>query len=127
MPDSDIDVRLGIEYANHDGEALLGDLYAPGGPGPYPALVLIHGGGRKLASRALYQHWGPYLARNGYAAFSVDYRLSKPGKPTYPQAVHDMKAAIQYLRGNAATLKVEQLQRFRGAEAPPLLARAPIG
>jgi acetyl esterase/lipase len=107
MPDGDIDVRLGIEYANHDGEPLLGDLYAPAGAGPYPALVLIHGGGWKLASRLLYQHWGPYLAKSGYVAFAVDYRLSKPDKPTYPQAVHDMKAAVQYLRGNAATLNVD--------------------
>jgi len=52
----------------------------------------------------MYRFWGPWLAQRGYVAFSVDYRLSKPSQPTYPQAVHDMKAAVQYLRGNAAEL-----------------------
>jgi acetyl esterase/lipase len=56
MSASDVEVRLGIEYANHDGVALLGDLYSPAAPGAYPGLVLIHGGAWKVGSRELYRY-----------------------------------------------------------------------
>ena len=106
-PDAEVEVQLGIEYANHDGVALLGDLYAPAAPGTYPALLLIHGGAWLRGTRTAYQYWGPYLARHGYVAFSVDYRLASPGRPMYPQNVHDVKAAVQYLRGMGAAIKVD--------------------
>ena len=34
--------RQNIVYATHDGVSLLGDLYLPAGPGPFPALVAVH-------------------------------------------------------------------------------------
>lgn len=105
--DPEIDVRLGVEYADHDGVALLGDLYMPAAPGAYPAMLLIHGGAWLRGSRTAYQYWGPYLARHGYVAFSVDYRLASPGRPMYPQNLHDVKAAVQYLRGMGAEIKVD--------------------
>jgi acetyl esterase/lipase len=105
--DPEIEVQLGVEYANHDGVALLGDLYMPAAPGAYPAMLLIHGGAWLRGSRTAYQYWGPYLARHGYVAFAVGYRLASPGQPMYPQNVHDVKAAVQYLRGGGAAIKVD--------------------
>jgi acetyl esterase/lipase len=107
MAAPDFEVRLGIEYANHDGVSLLGNLYLPAAPGAYPALLLIHGGAWKMGTRAGYQYWGPYLAQRGYVAFAVDYRLATPRQPMYPQNVHDVKAAVQYLRGMGAAIKVD--------------------
>src|SRR5215210_1468659 len=101
----DVDVQAGIVYAHHDGTALLGGLYLPAAPGAYPALLLIHGGAWKMGSRATYQYWGPYLARHGYVAFAVDYRLATPRQRAYPQNVHDLQAAVQYLRGLGAAIK----------------------
>jgi len=96
----------GVTYATHDGAALLGDLYLPEGAGPHPALIAIHGGGWQQGTRAAYRHWGPYLASRGVALFAVDYRLAKPNQKTYPEAVHDIRAAVQYLRGSAEKLKL---------------------
>ena len=107
MSDLEIDVQVGVEYANHDGVALLGDLYRPTAPGAHPALLLIHGGGWTRSSRANHRFWGPYLARHGYVAFSVDYRLATNDRATYPQNVHDVKAAVQHLRGSAAAINVD--------------------
>jgi acetyl esterase/lipase len=107
VSDLEIDVQVGVEYANHDGVALLGDLYRPTAPGAYPALLLIHGGGWTRSSQANHRFWGPYLAQHGYVAFSADYRLATNGQPTYPQNVHDLKAAVQYLRGSAAAINVD--------------------
>jgi acetyl esterase/lipase len=100
-------LQSGITFATHDGVALLGDLYVPDGAGPFPALVAVHGGGWQLGSRASYKHWGEYLAARGYALFSVDYRLCKIDHKTYPEAVHDIRAAVQFLRGSAAELKID--------------------
>jgi acetyl esterase/lipase len=107
MSEPDVEVQFGVEYANHDDEALLGDLYTPAVPGSFPALLLIHGGAFKAGTRVVYQHWGPYLARHGYVAFTVDYRLATPGRPMYPQMIHDVKSAVQYLRGRGAAIKVD--------------------
>ena len=85
----DVDVQSGVEYANHDGVVLQGDLYQPKAPGKYPAIVAVHGGGWQAGARNSYGYWGRYLAQQGYVVFAVSYRLSKPGQKTYPQAAQD--------------------------------------
>ena len=101
------EVQRGLEYGSHDGVRLVGDLYAPTAPGAYPAVVAVHGGGWQIGDASFYQHWGPYLAERGYALFSIDYRLIKDGKRTYPEAVHDVRAAVQFLRSRGSALKVD--------------------
>jgi acetyl esterase/lipase len=99
--------RTDIEFADHDGTKLFGDLYLPKGRDKAPLLVGVHGGGWQIGNRKFYTHWGAYLAENGYAVFAIDYRLSKPGAKTYPGAVYDVKAAVQYVRAKAADLGVD--------------------
>jgi acetyl esterase/lipase len=99
--------QLGITFATHDGVALLGDFYAPEGASPFPALIAVHGGGWQLGSRTSYKYWAEYLTTRGYALFSIDYRLAKPERKTYPEAVHDVRAAVQFLRGSATSFKVD--------------------
>ena len=41
----DVEIQSDVEYANHDGVVLQGDLYQPKAPGKYPAIVAVHGGG----------------------------------------------------------------------------------
>jgi len=79
-----VQTQSNVVYAVHDGVSLYGDLYLPMSAGPHPAMLFIHGGGFRGGSKAGYgTTWGPYLAERGY------------------------KAALQYLRGNAAMLGVE--------------------
>jgi acetyl esterase/lipase len=94
-----------VDYAQHDGVKLTGDLYLPKGAAKTPLVIAIHGGGWQGGSPAAYQHWGPYLARNGYGLFAINYRLGKAG--TYPKAVYDVKAAIQFIRAKADDLDVD--------------------
>jgi acetyl esterase/lipase len=100
-------VRKGVQYVEHDGIKLIGDLYTPRGRDKAPVIVAIHGGGWQVGAPATYQHWGPFLAKNGYAVFAISYRLSKPGAKSYPAAIYDVKAAIQYVRANATELGVD--------------------
>jgi acetyl esterase/lipase len=90
-----------VEYANPDGQHLQLDLARPReGAGPFPAVVCIHGGGFRAGSRQGYDGLCLKLAEQGYVAVTVSYRLA----PTYPfpAAIHDVKAAVRWLRANAA-------------------------
>ena len=99
--------RTDIQFAEHDGTKLVGDLYSPKGLDKAPVLVGVHGGGWQIGDRKFYMHWGSYLASNGYAVFAIEYRLMKPGLKTYPGAVYDVKAAVQYVRARAEELGVD--------------------
>jgi len=101
-----VDVRKGVEYAVHDGVKLIGDLYLPKGGSGHPAIVAIHGGGWQIGGPFGYQYWGPYLAQRGYAVFAISYRLSKPGQKTFPEALHDVRAAIQFVKGRSGELGI---------------------
>ena len=103
----EVQVRPALTYATHDGVALLGDLYVPKGAGPFPALVALHGGGWVQGVRSVYQYWGRHLAARGYALFAISYRLAKPGQKTFPHAVQDALAAVQFVRGSAKEFKLD--------------------
>src|SRR6202022_4949651 len=56
-----------------DGTQLTATLYTPAGPGPFPAVVYLHGGGWVLADR--HDASARALAKGGVAgAFFADYR-----------------------------------------------------
>jgi len=99
--------RSAVPYVEHDGVKLAGELYLPKGLDKAPLVIAAHGGGWQAGSPATYRHWGPYLARNGYAVLAIGYRLSKPGAKSYPGAVYDVKAAVQFARANAPELGID--------------------
>ena len=76
--DYEVMTRNDILFAEHDGVRLLGDFYAPKGVEKAPVLVAVHGGGWQVGNRKFYTNWGPYLAKNGFAVFAIEYRLMKP-------------------------------------------------
>ena len=53
------------------------DVYEPidAGTEPRPAIILIHGGGWISFDKSTMQRMGEFLARSGFVAFAVDYRL----------------------------------------------------
>ena len=69
-------VTRDIPYATVGGSALLLDAHRPAGAGPFPAVVLLHGGGFTGGSKG---GWTGDLARSlaaaGYAVFDINYRL----------------------------------------------------
>ena len=130
MPASQpIETRAGVAYATHDGVSLLGDLYLPAGAGSFPALVAVHGGGWQAGARNAFQFWGPYLAERGYALFAVSYRLAKKGQKMFPQAVADVLAAVQFMRGSAGEIKVdpERIALFGASAGAHLASLAALG
>jgi acetyl esterase/lipase len=106
MTDDSVTIQTGITYANHDGVELLGDLYLPKGAKAAPAIVAVHGGGWVAGARNAFQYWGPHLAARGIAMFSISYRLATKGK-MFPQAVRDVLAGVQFVRGKAAEFNID--------------------
>ena len=102
----ELETRPGVTYATHDSVALAGDLYLPKGAGPYPMLVGVHGGGWVQGARGQFQHWGKYLAARGVALFAISYRFATAKQKTFPHAVQDVLAAIQFVRGNAKEFNI---------------------
>jgi acetyl esterase/lipase len=129
MPAQQTETRPGIAYATHDGVSLAGDLYLPAGAGPFPALVAVHGGGWQAGVRSAFQYWGPWLAERGYVLFAISYRLAKKGQKTFPQAVHDVLAGVQFVRGNAGQFKVdpERIGLFGASAGAHLASLAALG
>ena len=107
MSDAAWTVQKGVEYAQHDGVSLRGDLYQPSGEGVFPAIIAVHGGGWQSGGPGSYRHWGAYFAARGYVFFPIAYRLSRTGVKSYPEAVHDLRAAVQFLRGRGGDIKVD--------------------
>jgi acetyl esterase/lipase len=97
----------GLLVGTHDGEELRADAYVPDGSGPFPAFVLLHGGAFIKGSRDSYAPWGRWLASHGYLGLTTSYRLATPERTTYPEAIWDVKAAVQLLRGSAADLRTD--------------------
>ncbi|HEY1375942.1 MAG TPA: alpha/beta hydrolase fold domain-containing protein, partial [Gemmataceae bacterium] len=88
------------EYARHpDSGALLLDLYLPTkAPGrPLPVVLWIHGGGWKNGSKETCPL--TWLAAEGYAVASLDYRLIPWAK--WPAQIDDCRDAVRWLRSNA--------------------------
>ena len=93
-----------IEYANVAGESLRLDASVPDGEGPFPIVILIHGGGWGSGDKA--QDFGTLqrpLAESGFVWFSINYRLAPQHR--WPACLEDVQAAIRWVRQHAAGYK----------------------
>jgi alpha-L-fucosidase 2 len=95
-----------IEYGRVGDVSLKLDASVPDGPGPFPAVIIVHGGGFMAGNKQMYVTpiFEP-LTRAGFAWFSIDYRLAPQYK--FPAAVDDVDRAIEYVKSHAAQYKVD--------------------
>ncbi len=84
------------------------DVYVPEGAGPFPAVILIHGGGFMMGDKGGEVSLAKALTAKGYVAVSVNYRLS--GEAVFPAQVKDIKAAVRFIRAKAATYRINPLK-----------------
>ncbi len=98
-------IENNVEYSNPDNQHMMLNIARPQGNGPFPAVLCIHGGGFRAGSRDGYNGLIKRLAERGYVAATCSYRLAP--KYQFPAAVHDVKAAVRWLRGNAAKYHID--------------------
>lgn len=100
-----------LEYGTAAGVSLRLDAFIPDGPGPHPAVILVHGGGWSGGDK----DGGPKkgymapmhapLSAAGFAWFSINYRLAPAFR--HPAAVEDVETAIRWVKAHATDYRVD--------------------
>ncbi|HEX3685541.1 MAG TPA: alpha/beta hydrolase [Bryobacteraceae bacterium] len=86
------------------GHGLLLDVYPPtaASANPRPAVVLIHGGGWSSLDKSTMRTMAQFLARHGFVAFAVNYRLFQNGENHWPAQLDDVQRAVRWVRAHSA-------------------------
>jgi acetyl esterase/lipase len=84
------------------------DIYLPprkhGGPKEldgFPAVLAIHGGSWMGGSKSTYGGQVARMAQAGYVVFVADYCLARPGEPSWPEVLEDLRSAVRWIRSHA--------------------------
>jgi len=98
--------KANVVYAQASGKPLKLDLCLPDGPGPYAAVILVHGGGWTAGDKL--GDTKPLLApltQAGFAWFSINYRLAP--RDRYPACLDDVYTAVRWVKAHAAEYQVD--------------------
>jgi acetyl esterase/lipase len=95
---------LHLPFAKIDELELLVDVIRPADTDTVsPAIIYVHGGGWATGHRS--DTPNQLLVESGFATFSISYRFSH--EAIFPAAIHDVKAAIRWIRANATDLRID--------------------
>ena len=94
-----------IVYKEVDGKKLRLTTFVPRGDGPFPAVLVVHGGAWRAGSRNQLTMYAKSLARRGFACFSIDYRLAPRHKS--PAQIEDCRDAVRWIRQHAGEYRVD--------------------
>jgi acetyl esterase/lipase len=100
-----VDVLRNQVFVERESGPLAADVYRPHGAGPFPGILVVHGGAWRMGARADFAVIAHRLAERGYTAVAIDYRLA----PTYkfPAQIYDCQAAVRWMRSHASELKID--------------------
>ncbi len=106
---TEVNLALDVEYAQVGGVPLLLDVAWPLGGTTRPLVVMIHGGGWIVGDKsdARARDFILRLAAHGYAAASLNYRLTLDGNDPFPAAVEDVRCAVRWLRANGDSYGID--------------------
>lgn len=94
---------LNVDYVGDGIEGHKMDIHVPDdGKDSHKVIVLIYGSAwfSNNAKASAFQSYGKQLLDGGFAVVSINHRASTEAK--FPAQINDVKAAIRYVRGNAA-------------------------
>src|SRR2546422_4094424 len=75
-----------------------GELFHPGGPGPYPTVILIHGGfWRNHYGYNIMTGLAQDLATRGFATWNIEYRRIGDTGGGWPGTLQDVAMAADFL------------------------------
>ncbi len=94
-------VERNLVFARVSKKELKLSLYRPDNDSrKVPVVVLIYGGAWMMRNLWMERPKAKWLVQHGYAAAVIDYRLSS--EALFPAQIYDCKAAVRWLRANAA-------------------------
>jgi acetyl esterase/lipase len=95
-----------LVYSKPGGNELKLDLARPDeGDGPFPIVLVIHGGGWRGGDKASNRPALQSFAKRGYVALSPQYRFCPQN--TFPAQVVDLKAAVRWAKAHAKEYKAD--------------------
>lgn len=94
-----------IVYKEIDGKKLRLNVFVPKGAGPFPAVLVVHGGAWRTGSRTQLTMYAKSLARRGFSCFAINYRLAPEHKS--PAQIEDCRDAVRWIRQHAAKYKTD--------------------
>ncbi len=97
--------KYNLTYVQHGDESLRCDIFIPAGDGPFPGVLLVHGGAWLSGAKWHMRRVVNPLVEHGYVACSIDYRLAP--KYPFPAQIDDCKAAVRWLRSHAKQFKID--------------------
>lgn len=96
---------LSLKDSLYGKRSLKVDIFRPDIKGKIPAVLMVHGGGWRSGDKSMQIPMAQKLAERGFVAIPVDYQKSLEAK--YPAALHNLKAAIRWLKANAETYGID--------------------
>ncbi len=94
-----------VTYVQRGDEEIKADIYVPEGQGPFPAVLVVHGGAWRMGNKMQMMRMARALAAEGYTTMAINYRLA-PEHP-FPAQIDDCKSAVRFMRKNAAKYKID--------------------
>ncbi|NJN51696.1 MAG: alpha/beta hydrolase [Gammaproteobacteria bacterium] len=99
-------IQDAVVFGQGGGRDLKADIFTPPNERTdRPAILLVHGGGWLQGDRSQLRGYGIQFARYGFVCVASEYRLS--GEAKWPAQIHDVKAALRYMRANANQLGID--------------------
>lgn len=103
--------ELDIVYLEVGTVRLAMDVRIPAGPGPFPMVVIVHGGAFFMGDKngGNTRAWAEYLPTMGLASSTINYRLTGDfdGDDVFPGPLEDVKCALRWLRTRAAHYRLD--------------------
>jgi acetyl esterase/lipase len=92
-------------YVERESGPLTADVFVPAGDGPFPAVLVVHGGAWAHGTKEQLASAAQALAGVGYTTAAISYRLAPQHR--FPAQIYDCQAAVRWLRSHAAQFKVD--------------------
>lgn len=100
-----IAVHRDIAFHETPERTLALDVYEPAASGPRPTVLFLHGGGFRFGDKGELARHALAFADRGYVAVESQYRLA--GEASFPAALVDVKAALEWLRAEGDAYGVD--------------------
>ena len=94
-----------IVYKKHGKQPLRLDAYIPKSEGPFPAVLVVHGGAWMSGSKSQLSGYAMMLVRRGIACFAINYRLAPKYK--HPAQIEDCRDAVRWIKTQGKHYQVD--------------------
>jgi alpha-L-fucosidase 2 len=100
------ELKTDIEFGKVGDVSLTLDAHVPDGAGPFPTVILVHGGGWMRGDKQTFIKplFAP-MTKAGFTWFTINYRLAPAHR--WPACADDVERAIRWVKANAAQYKAD--------------------